>query len=326
MLRTVAPRRILLTGADGFAGAWALRQLESRRLPDLEIFAGVHKNEFSYRGARAIGLDVADRARVAEVVQAVKPSVVIHLAAVSTVHEARKDPRRAWEVNLGGTMNLAEALLRHSPQARLIAVSTSEVYGGAASTRTGALDETTALDPLNAYAASKAAADLLIGQMAREGLSAVRIRPFNHTGPGQTENFVIPAFATQIARIEAGLQEPVMRVGNLEARRDFLDVRDVTDAYIDLAFSASPFEPGLVLNLASGTSRRIGEILNELLFLASVDVHVEIDPSRMRASETPFTNADATRIRNLLGWRSRIPWSRTLADVLEFCRNKVARK
>lgn len=160
----------------------------------------------------------------------------------------------------------------------------------------------------------------MIGQMARDGLKAIRVRPFNHTGPGQTERFAIPAFAAQIARIEAGVQEPVIRVGNLDARRDFLDVRDVVDAYLRLALSPDPFEPGLVLNLASGTARRIGDVLDELLSLARVSIRLETDPSRLRANDTPFAIGDASRIRELIGWKNRTPWSATLADVLAFWR------
>jgi GDP-4-dehydro-6-deoxy-D-mannose reductase len=310
----------LLTGASGFVGGWALRRLEARRTSDLEIFASGHKSEIHSRAAKAVRLDITDRAQVDEVVGVVRPSAVIHLAAVSAVREAKEAPRAAWEVNLNGTMNLAEALFRYCPQARFIFVSTSEVYGGAASTRGAPLDETAPLDPLNAYAASKAAADLMVGQMARDGLNALRVRPFNHTGPGQTERFAIPAFAAQIARIEAGAQEPVIRVGNLDGRRDFLDVRDVADAYLSLALSSFFFQPGLVLNLASGTGRRIGEILEELISLANVKIRVETDPFRLRANETPFANADASRIRDLLGWEPRISWSQTLADILEFWR------
>ena len=294
-----------------------LRALETHVAPDLEIFAGGHTSEIPSPVAQILRFDITDRAQVDEIIRRVSPSVVIHLAAISAVPQAREAPRRAWDVNLYGTMNLAEAVLKHCPQARFIFVSSSEVYGGALQVRDGALDETAPLDPLNAYAAAKAAADLMLGQMAREGLNAIRVRPFNHTGPGQTERFVIPAFAAQIARIEAGTQEPVIRVGNLDARRDFLDVRDVADAYLRLALSPRSFEPGLVLNLASGTGRRIGDILDQLVALARVSIRVETDPSRLRASETPFAVADASRIRELLGWKPLIPWSTTLADVLD---------
>jgi GDP-4-dehydro-6-deoxy-D-mannose reductase len=236
------------------------------------------------------------------------------------VNEARDAPRQAWDVNLYGTMNLAEAVLRHCPQARFIFVSTSEVYGGAPNALGVHLDETAPLEPLNPYAASKAAADLMVGQMAREGLNAIRVRPFNHTGPGQTERFVIPAFAAQIARIEAGMQEPVICVGNLDAHRDFLDVRDVADAYLRLALSPRSFEPGLVLNLASGIARRVGDVLDQLVSMARVSIRIETDPTRLRASDTPFATGNASRIRKLLGWESRTPWSTTLADVLELWR------
>ncbi len=324
MIRLDPPRRILVTGAGGFVGAWVLRRLEIRGTPNLEILAAAHRTEILSRVAKTVRLDVTDAAQVDALVRALKPDAVIHLAAVSHVTEAHRGPRHAWDVNLHGTMNMAEAILKHCPAARFIFVSSSEVYGGVARKLTGPLDETAPLDPLNPYAASKAAADLLVGQMAREGLNAIRVRPFNHTGPWQTERFVIPAFAAQIARAEAGIDEPVIRAGNLDARRDFLDVRDVADAYLGLAFFGRPVQPGLVLNLASGTGRRIGEVLEQLISLAKITIRMEIDPSRVRGNETPFTNAHATVIRNFLGWKPQIPWSKTLADVLDFWRNRTA--
>ena len=320
MIGPVAPRRILLTGAGGFVGGRVLRQLETLHTPEPEIFASGLKSEILAPAAKPVRLDITDRAQVDAVIRALRPSAVIHLAAVSAVHQAKEAPRQAWDVNLYGTMNLAEAVLRHCPQARFIFVSTSEIYGGAPNARGVPLDETAPLDPLNPYAASKAAADLMVGQLAREGLNAIRVRPFNHTGPGQTERFVIPAFAAQIARIEAGMQEPVIRVGNLDAHRDFLDVRDVADAYLRLALSPRSFEPGLVLNLASGIARRVGDVLDQLVSMARVSIRIETDPTRLRASDTPFATGNASRIRKLLGWESRTPWSTTLADVLEFWR------
>ncbi|MBV9113231.1 MAG: GDP-mannose 4,6-dehydratase [Hyphomicrobiales bacterium] len=323
MNSSVAHRRILITGADGFVGSWILHTLEARPTPDLKIIAGGRTGKSSSLPVQTVRFDITDPARVDAAIARARPSTVIHLAAVSHVSEAREDPHWAWEVNLRGTMNLAESVMKHSPQSRFVFVSSSEVYGGADKVLGRLLDETALLDPRNPYAAAKAAADLMIGQMAGNGLNAIRVRPFNHTGPGQTERFVIPAFAAQVARIEAGIQEPVIRVGNLEARRDFLDVRDVANAYISLALSSFSFEPGLVLNLASGTGRRIGEIVDELVSLATVEIRVETDPSRLRVNETPFANADAGRIRKLLGWQPRIPWSKTLADVLEFWRARV---
>lgn len=323
MIETIGPRRILITGAAGFVGGWLLRRLEAGAQGNFDVFAGTRHHEIPSTGANAVRFDIADREAVDKALRTVKPSAVIHLAALSTVMEARAAPRRAWEVNLCGTMNIAESMLAHCPQSVFVFVSTSEVYGHAEKCRDHPLDETAPLDPLNPYAASKAAADLMVGQMAREGLKAIRVRPFNHTGPWQTERFAIPAIASQIARIEAGLQEPVIRVGNLDARRDFLDVRDVADAYLGLATSAPSFEPGMVLNLASGIGRRVGDILEELVSLSPVNIRVEMDPARLRSSETRFTTADARLIRAFLGWEPRIAWSKTLADVLEFWRGSV---
>ena len=158
------------------------------------------------------------------------PDSCIHLAAISTIAAAQQDQDRAWQVNLHGTLSLAHAILRYAPECQLIFASTADAYG--ASFEPGAkLDEHAPLAPLNTYSATKAAADLALGSMARQGLRVVRLRPFNHTGPGQTAQFVVAAFARQVARIAAGRQPPVLEVGNLEPRRDFLDVRDVCAAY-----------------------------------------------------------------------------------------------
>jgi GDP-4-dehydro-6-deoxy-D-mannose reductase len=320
MNQSVASQRILLTGAGGFVGGWLLRTLETRLTPDQRIFALARSGEISSPVAKLLRVDITERADVEEAIKSLRPTVIVHLAAVSAVSDADHAPRRAWDVNLHGTMNLAEAVLKHCPGAKFIFISSSQIYGEAAAEHHAPLDEFAPLDPSNPYAASKAAADLLVGRMARDGLNAIRVRPFNHTGPGQTERFVIPAFATQIARIEAGAQEPLIRVGNLDACRDFLDVRDVVDAYLRLVLSPASFEPGLVLNLASGIARRIGDVLDQLISLARVPIRVETDPSRLRMSDTSFAIGDASRIRRLLGWRNRIPWSTTLADVLEYWR------
>ncbi|MBV9050956.1 MAG: GDP-mannose 4,6-dehydratase [Hyphomicrobiales bacterium] len=315
-------QRLLLTGANGFVGRWVLERL-AHHAPDVEVIAGTYRGELAMPLAQIARFDICDAAAVDELIRATRPMAIIHLAAISNVKEARDTPRQAFATNLHGTLNLAESTLKHCPTARFVFISSSEVYGGTGRSSRGPLDETALLDPENPYAAAKAAADLAIGQMAHDGLQAIRVRPFNHTGPGQTERFVIPAFAAQIARIEARAQEPVMRVGNLEASRDFVDVRDVSDAYIRLALSPLCFEPGLVLNLGSGSVRRIGDVLDELVSLAAARIRIETDPSRLRAKETPSIRADTSRIRELIGWEPKIPWQKTLADLLGFWRDRV---
>ncbi|WP_250645688.1 GDP-mannose 4,6-dehydratase [Methylobacterium durans] len=185
------------------------------------------------------------------------------------------------------------------------------------------LDETALLDPTSTYAASKAAADLMIGQMVRDGLRAIRFCPFNHTGPGQTEAFVTPAFAAQIARIEAAQQPPVVRVGNLEALRDFLDVRDVVEAYVQ-GIVRPNLPSGAIYNIASGVPRRIADILYSLLAQARVAITVEADAARMRPNDTPLAIGSSSRAAVDLGWRPRITWEATLADTLAYWRSKIA--
>ena len=300
------PHRILVTGAAGFVGGWLLGALPP--------------------GARvaAPSIDVRDEAAVDALVRELQPTGVVHLAALSHVQESRGRARETFDVNLTGTMVLAEAVLRYAPAARFLFVGSSEAYGGTFNAWSRALDESAPLDPANPYAASKAAADVLIGQMARDGLQAVRFRPFNHTGPGQSPRFAVPAFAQQIARIERGLQEPELRTGNLEPLRDFLDVRDVVAAYVAALTRPEPLAAGTIVNLASGVPRRIGDILRDLCALARAPVRVVPDPARMRPNDTPLAAGDAARARELLGWRPRIAWSQTLADVLEAAREASA--
>jgi GDP-4-dehydro-6-deoxy-D-mannose reductase len=164
------------------------------------------------------------------------------------------------------------------------------------------------------YGATKAAADLALGAMAAEGLRAIRARPFNHTGPGQTQAFVIPAFARQVARIAAGQQAPLMQVGALDPERDFLDVRDICRAYA--ACLGADLAPGTILNLCSGQPRRIGDILQSLLDLAGVRAEIQTEAALLRPADIPRAVGSAAAARHLLGWAPAIPWETTLQDVL----------
>lgn len=311
------PACFLVTGAEGFVGRWLLARLRAE-WPGARIVGTARSpTPPPHEGVEMLSLDVVVREQVLAVIRDVRPTGLVHLAAIASVPEARRDARLTWDVNLGGTMNLAEAVRDDAPGCRFVFAGTSEAYGGTFASRAGEpLDEDAALDPANTYAASKAAADLLVGQMARDGLDAIRMRPFNHTGPGQSEAFVIPAFAAQVARIEAGLQPPILRVGNLDAVRDFLDVRDVVDGYAR-ALAAPDLPAGSVFNLASGAPQRVGDILDALLAQARVPIRVEPDPARMRPSDTPVAAGSAARARAALGWEPRIPFARTLADVLD---------
>jgi GDP-4-dehydro-6-deoxy-D-mannose reductase len=306
----VAPGRILLTGAKGFVGRHLTAALAA-----------------AYPTATLITpeIDIRNAAVVTASVEASAPEVCIHLAAVSSVMEAERDADRAWQVNLHGTLHLAQSILRHAPACQLLFVSSADAYGG--SFRAGtAVNEDTALAPMNVYGATKAAADLTIGSMAVDGLRAVRLRPFNHIGPGQSAQFAVAAFARQIARVRAGLQPPLLQVGNLDTRRDFLDVRDVCQGYVACIAQRDTLTPGTILNLASGQARRIGSVLSELQAIAGVELEVRIDRSRIRQSDLPLACGDATRARQVLGWAPTIAWTTTLQDVLEDWSTRVIGK
>jgi len=289
-----------------------------RRLDDI---SGIQAVPFFQQGQYAL-TDVQTVNRTVEVLQ---PHAIIHLAAVAAPAEARQDPRRAFEVNLTGTLNLAEAILRHSPHTRLVFAGSSESYGRSFNQHNEPIAEDAPLEPSSLYGVTKAAADLLLAQMASDGLDVVRFRPFNHTGAGQSEAYVVPAFARQIAQIEIGLQPPIINVGNLDAQRDFLDVRDVVEAYVAAATRIDPLPRGVALNLASGTARRIGDILDTLRAMSFQDIDIHQDSSRMRSSDTPRAVGNAERAFEHMGWRPAISWNDTLSDVLEFWRTDAAR-
>lgn len=315
--------RILITGADGFVGGHLIDALLQMLPPDTEIFAA--QRNLKHRSAKflvPIELDVTNTSQVKSVVSEVQPTCILHLAAIAAIQDAQAQRHQTWLVNFEGTRSLVEAVLNYTPKARFIFISSSEIYGGSFKHHIGSVDEKVVLDPTNTYAASKAAADLLVGQMVREGLNAIRIRPFNHTGSGQSEAFVVPAFAAQIARIEAGQQEPRLLVGNLEARRDFLDVRDVVDAYVKTIFHPA-LTPGTIFNIASGVPRRIQDVLESLCKHSSKEILVELDPSRMRPSDTPNAIGNAHYAKTELGWHPKIEWDDTLSKVMSYWRSQT---
>lgn len=313
----MAPQRILLTGGAGFVGSH-LRLALAARFPAARVLpTGEHEQPGIHR------LDITDVAAARAVIGAFRPDAVIHLAAISAVTEANRDAERAWRVNLEGTRRLARAALEVAPDALFLFVSSAAVYGR--SFRAGlAVAESAPLAPLDTYAATKAAAEMALSAMSGKGLRLVRLRPFNHIGPGQSESFAIGAFAAQIARIEAGLQPPELAVGSLAAERDFLDVRDVAAGYAAALEKAETLENGIALNLASGTARRIGAVLEELLSFARVPISVRTDTSRLRPVDLPRSVGCSALAERLLGWRPEIPWEKTLADLMADWRARIA--
>lgn len=319
-----AAMRILITGAAGFVGSHLPQALARACGQNIEVVAtsrtpGPHP---AYGHVEA--LDVQDRRAVEQAIARHAPTHVIHLAGIAAPSAVNANPHLAWDAHLGSAFNLSEAILSHAPGCWLLHVGTGMVYGDSAKSR-GVLDEDTPMAPVDSYSASKAAADLALGALAHRGLKCLRLRPFNHSGPGQSEAFALPAFAMQIARIEARLAPPVLRVGNLDAERDFLDVRDVVDAYALAARRAGSLAPGTIYNIASGVPRRIGAILDGLLALSRVRIDVEHDAARMRPSDLPRVVGNANRAREALGWSPQHSFDAMVAAVLDDWRGRIAK-
>jgi GDP-4-dehydro-6-deoxy-D-mannose reductase len=304
----MSPRRILVTGAGGFVGQHMMQAL-AEAFPTTAL-----------DGAK---FDVTDPTAVEVAIAAAKPDVLVHLAAIAAIPAARNDPGRAWNVNLHGTLAVGRALMAHAPDCRMLFASSADIYGG--SFHQGEpLAEDAVLAPLNTYGATKAAADLALGAMAAEGLRVIRVRAFNHTGPGQAADFVVAAFAEQVARVAAGLQPPVLRVGALEPMRDFMDVRDVCAAYVACLRRGVELPPGTILNLASGQPRRVGDVLQALLDASGIQADVQSDAGRLRSTDIAVAVGDARLAHHLLGWVPTIPWTQTIDDVLADWKARVS--
>ncbi|TMJ01385.1 MAG: NAD-dependent epimerase/dehydratase family protein [Alphaproteobacteria bacterium] len=314
--------RVLVPGGDGFVGRYLVQALGAALPAGSDILVGTLADAAAEPGAvRRVALDITDAERVRAVLAEERPTHVFHLAAIAAIQTAQHDEQQTWAVNCSGAMNVAAAIGDALPACRLLFCSSAQIYGR--SFRDGKpLDENAPVDPIDAYGASKAEADLKIGHMATRGLRAIRLRPFNHTGAGQGRGFVAPDFAAQIAAIERGVQEPVIRVGNLENRRDLMDVRDVVAAYVRAVLRFDDLPNGCAINVASGKAISAGDILNALLALSSATIEVKSDPALMRRSDIPVIRGDAGRARELLDWVPEIPVETTLKSVLDDYRSR----
>lgn len=301
--------RVLVTGATGFVGSHLMDAL-ARSYPQA-ILVG-----------RGRDLDLANPAAVDVLVSQLKPTHVIHLAGQASVPRSFQMPLETYQLNTMGTAHLLEAVCCHAPDARVLCIGSADPYGASFSAG-AAVAEDAALQPLNPYAGSKAAAEMVALDYASRGMDLLRLRPFNHTGPGQSDAFVVSAFAKQIAEIQLGLKPPVVEVGNLEAQRDFSDVRDMVAAYAQLLTLDTGLSAGTAINLGAGEARSICSVLNDLIALSTREIEVVQDPARMRPNDIPLVLADVSRARSL-GWENKIPWQVTLKDMLDFWRAQLS--
>jgi GDP-4-dehydro-6-deoxy-D-mannose reductase len=265
-------------------------------------------------GIQTHQVDLLNRDRVDSLVREIQPQWVFHLAALSSPAASWDDPAATIATNAGLEANLLAAVVKQKPMPRVVVVGSADEYGRPAG-RARRLDEATPLRPLTPYGVSKVTQDLLALQYhLSHGLATIRMRPFNHAGPRQAPHFAVASFAQQIARIELGTQPPVLKVGNLEARRDFTDVRDIARAYL---LAAEKGKPGEVYNIGSGRAPRLRELVDILLRMTRARITLEVDPQRKHPVEAEVYVCDARRFERLTGWRPRIGLEKMLRDTLD---------
>jgi GDP-4-dehydro-6-deoxy-D-mannose reductase len=298
----------LITGATGFAGSHLVDLLLTQHdavhawfNPGGRVPASVDPR------VRWRAVDLLDRQAALSAFEETSPSVVYHCAGVADVQQSWHAAAHALEVNVLGTHHLLDAAAHAAFHGRILVTGSALVYARS----TDALTEHDPIGPVGPYALSKLAQEMIA---ARSDMDVVLARPFNHAGPRQNDSYATAAFARQIADIERGIGEPVLRVGNLDARRDITDVRDVVRAYRDLAERGVPRTP---YNVCRGEAYRVGDLLDILLSFASVGVEVRTDPARMRPSDHPVVLGSHDRLTHDTGWTPAIPIERTLADILD---------
>jgi len=298
--------RALVFGAAGFVGKHLTEHLQGAG--DTVYLAGIRTSGTPVENEFAV--DITDAAAVRRVIQEVEPDTVYHLAGIAFVPEAEGDFDRVLSINVGGTAHIIRECHELNARVNFVFASSAEVYG-AINAADLPVTESAPARPKNNYSASKQMAELIVERYAREGRVQCSIaRPFNHIGPGQEPRFVASNFALQLARIARGEAAPIIRVGNLEARRDFSDVRDIVRAYRLLSTSS-----GGTFNLGSGKAYSIQYLLDVLIGISGVEVTLETDPERMRGPEVAEVYTSLDKVQSLCGWSPVIPLERSLEDV-----------
>lgn len=312
-------RTLLVTGAGGFVGSFLMPLLEARGAEAVGVYkTGLPRPEF---GSRWVEADLEKPDEVRSLVRELRPSGILHLAALAFPPDVGRDPAVALKVNVGAIDILLDEVAARAPDTRVLVIGSGQAYGPALR-EAAPWKESAPLRPGNLYSATKAAAEQrAVLAFERDGIPVIRARPMNHTGPGRPVDYAESSFARQLVQIERELQEPVLRVGNLQAVRDFSDVRDVVEAYVLLIEHG---EPGQAYNVSSGVGTELRQLLDLLLKHARVEPTIEIDPALFRAHEDDRIAlvADPTRVR-ALGWQPRFSLEQTLADLLEDWRARV---
>ena len=308
----------LVIGAAGFVGKYLMDEM---RADGMEVSATKLPHEkLDYTDATVYDLDIMDREAIVALLFETRPDYIFHLAAQSSVGLAWKNPGLTVDVNIKGSINVMDAIRELFYKPRVLLIGSGEEYGHILPGETPITEEN-ALRPGNIYAATKACQNM-IGNIYSKAydMELMMVRAFNHIGPGQAPMFVVSDFCKQVAEIEKGVREPVMKVGNLAARRDFTDVRDVVKAYVKLIHAG---RSGETYNVGSGNAQEIRAVLDLIISKSTADISVEIDSNKLRPVDVPIIEADITRLNRLTGWLPQIPLEQTIQETLDYWRMHI---
>ncbi|MGG4000402.1 GDP-mannose 4,6-dehydratase [Anoxybacillus kestanbolensis] len=313
--------KVLVTGASGFVGKHLINELKNR---NYDIYAAVREFTDSLPNyVKQVKFNLENIGSLNEFLSSEQPHAIVHLAAISKVTDSWEAPVETFKINTIGTVSLVQSVINYSPKTKILSIGSSEEYGLTAYYNE-IVSEFMPCNPQNPYAMSKFVAGNVAIQLAhKHGIKLIHVRPFNHFGPGQDIGFVISDFCSQIAKIEANRQEAVIKVGNLDAERDFTDVRDVVRAYAMLL--EKEFIKNGIYNVSSGKPRKISDILNTLLSNSTKKIEVVIDKKKFRPIEIQRFVGDSSKIYQEVGWKPLYNIDESLRETLEWWRKKISK-
>lgn len=314
--------KCLITGINGFVGSYlAEHLLENTNNIYGTIYPkdSIQNIKHILNKAETIPCDLNTPTAIENIIKNIRPERIFHLAAQGFVPKSWSDPIGTFRINVLGTLHLLDSVKKYCPFAKMLIICSSDEYGIVNSTEP--ITETVPLNPQNPYAVTKTCIDFLSHQLAQyNNLHVIRVRPFPHIGPRQSASFVVSDFSKQIASIEKGIQKPIIKVGNLQSKRDFTDVRDMVKAYW-LAIEKGQKEE--VYNISSGKSYLIDEILKKLLSLTKTKIEIQQDPNKFRIKDESFKSGNNQKFRNQTGWKPEIPIEVTLRETLDYWRTQL---
>ncbi len=303
--------RILITGAEGFVGSHLMKALSET----LNMIVPTCFPLLKPKRGKYVSLDIMNIDMVREVFKTHNPDIIFHLAAISSVAKSLVDRSLTYSTNVMGTVNLLEAAQSLNRRIKFFLVSTCEVYGGGEN-----LKEDAPIVLKNPYAISKYAAEIICREYASVDIDIIILRPFNHTGPGQSDDFVLPSIARQIAEIERGKKIPLIEVGNTEIRREFMNIMDVTSGY---KLALEKCQAGEVYNISSNKSHTLAEAIEMFKQSAKVKFEIKVDPARLRKTDIPVLYGNGEKFSQLTGWVPKIKFEKTIEDLLNYWRARI---